>query len=284
MPKQSAQMRVAGERRAPNSGIAPVPKLDIARTADPFPALLSQLFGGVPGRTGGGNSQTYHGRGMLLFTEGQPASGVFMVEKGLLKLTVCSGRGKPLILGFFGPQSVLGLAAAILGRPHESTAETMTTVTARFLGREEFLRQIHSASAGLRVAELVSGLLYSTVREIEALWLTDSVEQRLARFLVSLCPSRNGGHGAVHLALDLTHEDIAQRIGVSRESVTRFLSRFKKRGILDFKQSVLSILQPAILERLADFPGDLPSLRAQPRLPQRAVSANGHAFQIGNRG
>jgi CRP-like cAMP-binding protein len=284
MPKQSAQLRVAVERRAPDSGIAPVPKLDIARTADPFPALFSQLLADVPGRDVRGNSQTFHGRGSLLFTEGQLASGVFLIEKGSVKLTVCSGRGKPLILGFFAAQSVLGIAAAILGRPHESTAESMTTVTARFVSREELLRQMQSASAGLRVAELVSRLLYSTVREIEALWLTDSVEQRLARFLVSVCPSRNGCTRTVHLALDLTHEDIAQRIGVSRESVTRFLSRFKKRGILDLKQSVLTILEPAALERLADFPGDLPSLRARPSLSQRAAVARGHAFQIGKRG
>jgi CRP-like cAMP-binding protein len=281
MPKQSAQMRVAVEQRAPDSGIAPVPKLDIAGTADPFPALFSQLLGDVPGRHGCGNSQTFGSRGSLLFTEGQPASGVFVVEKGSVKLTVCSGRGKPLILGFFGPQSVLGLAAAILGRTHESTAETMTIVTARFVSREVLLRQMRSVGAGLRVAELVSRLLYSTVREIEALWLTDSVEQRLARFLVSICPPRNGCRGPVHLALDLTHEDIAQRIDVSRESVTRFLSRFKKRGILDFKQAVLTILEPAALDRLADFPGDQPSLRARPALPQRAAASRGRAFGNG---
>jgi len=281
MPKQSAQLRLAVERRTPDSGIAPVPKLDVAKTAGSLPGPASQLFADGAGR---GNSQTSHGRGSLLFTEGQPASGVFVIEKGSVKLTVCSGRGKPLILGFFGPQSVLGLAAAILGRSHESTAETMTTVTARFVSREQFLRRMQSASAGLHVAELVSRLLYSTVREIEALWLTDSVEQRLARFLVSLCPPRNGCRGAVHLALDLTHEDIAQRIGVSRESVTRFLSRFKKRGILDLKQCVLTILEPAALERLADFPGDLPSLRARPSLPPRAAAGRGPAVQIGKRG
>jgi CRP-like cAMP-binding protein len=284
MPKQSAQLRVTVERRSPDSGIAPVPKLDMARTVDPFPDLFSQMFADLPSRDARGNSQMFHGRGSLLFTEGQPASGVFVVEKGSVKLTVCSGRGKPLILGFFGPQSVLGLAAAILARSHESTAETMTTVTARFISREELLRQMQSASAGLCVAELVSRLLYSTVREIEALWLTDSVEQRLARFLVSICPPRNGCTRAVHLALELTHEDIAQRIGVSRESVTRFLSRFKKRGILDFKQSVLTILEPAALERLADFPGDLPSLRARPSSPQRPAAGRGHAFQVGKRG
>jgi CRP/FNR family transcriptional regulator, cyclic AMP receptor protein len=275
MPKQSAQLRVAVERRAPNSGIASVPKLNGATAADSFPASLSQLFGDFPGRDGHGNPQTFHRRGSLLFTEGQPASGVFIVEKGSLKVTVCSGRGKSLILGFFGPQSVLGLAAAILGGPHESTAETMTTVMARFVSRGDLLRQMHSAGVGLRVAELVSRQLYSTVREIEALWLTDSVEQRLARFFVSICPPRNCCRAPAHLALDLTHEDIAQRIGVSRESVTRFLSRFKKRRILDYKQSVLTVLDPAALERLADFSYDLPSPRARPGLSRRSTPAPG---------
>ncbi len=276
MPKQSTQLRIADARRAPDSGIAPVPKPDAAGSMG---LLASQLFGDVPDC---GSSHTFHGRGALLFTEGQPASGVFVVENGSAKLTVCSGRGKPLILGFFGPPSVLGLAAAILGRPHESTAETMSTVTARFISRDDLLKQMHSASAGLRVAELVSRLLYSTVREIEALWLTDSVEQKLARFLVSICPPRKACRAPVHLALDLTHEDIAQRIGVSRESVTRFLSRFKKRGILDLKQSVLTILEPAALESLADIPDDLPSLRARPSLPQRLAASRGRAFQIRN--
>jgi CRP/FNR family cyclic AMP-dependent transcriptional regulator len=284
MPKQSVQLRVAIERRAPDSGIAPVPKLDAARSVDPCPALLSQLFADVPGRGVRGNSQIFNGRGSLLFTEDQPASGVFVVESGSVKLTACSGRGKPLILGFFGPQSILGLAAAILGRPHESTAETMTTVAARFVSREDLLRQMQSAGAGLRVAELVSRLLYSTIREIEALWLTDSVEQRLARFLVSLCPPRNRCTGAVHLALDLTHEDMAQRIGVSRESVTRCLSRFNRRGIIDRSQSLLRVLNRAALERLADFPGDLHSLRAKPCSPQPSSANRADALRVGNHG
>lgn len=283
MPKQPVQLRVAIERCAPESGIAPVPKLDMARTVDLPPGAVSYLFPNSPDHDRHGSPQIFHGRGSLLFTEGQPVSGVFVVQQGLVKLTVCSGRGKPLILGFFGPQSVLGLAATILGRPYESTAQTMATVTARFVSRAEFLRQIRTAGDGLRVAELVSRLLYSTVREMEALWLTDSVEQRLARFLLSLCPPQDAGRAPLHLALRFTHEDIAQRIGVSRESVTRSLSRFDKRGIIGRNQSVLTVLNRAALERLADFPGDLPCLRAKPTFPQRAVPRRGHALQMGNR-
>jgi CRP-like cAMP-binding protein len=255
MPKISSQLSLAAARYAPNSGNRPVPKLDAVQPAEKIPTLLSSLFDPASfTRSRVAGCQSFHGRGSLLFTEGQPALGVFMIEKGCVKLMMCSGRGKSLILGFLGPQSVLGLPAAILGLPHESSAEVMKPVTARFLPREDLLQQMrHAADAGLRAAQVVSQMLYSTLREMETLWLTDSVEQRLARFLISICAPRNGSRDIINVALDLTHEDIAQRLGVSRETVTRILSRLKKRGILDLKQSVLMILNAGALERLADL-------------------------------
>lgn len=197
-----------------------------------------------------------HGRGSLLFVEGQAASGVYVIEKGCAKLTICSGRGKSLILGFFGPQTVLGLPAAILGLPHEATAEIMKPTTARFVAREDLLRHLRQAGdAGLRAAQLVSRMLYSTLRDVESFWLTDSAEQKLARFFVSLCPPRHGCRAPIHLAFDFTHEDISQRIGLSRETVTRLVSRFKKRGVLKLTRSMLTICDHDALKRIADWSG-----------------------------
>lgn len=219
---------------------------------------LSQLLsGGLRGNPAESTlCRTYHPRGSRLFTEGQPASGVFIIEKGCVKLSICSGCGRSLILGFFEPPSVLGLAAAILGLPHESSAEVLKPVTARFLPRDQLIRHMRSSDAGLHAAELVSHMLYFTWREIEALWLTHSVEQKLARFLWSLHPAGIAGASPLVLPLDLTHEEIAQRIGVSRESVTRVFTRFRRRGVLHLKDSVLSLLDLDALQKLADLSGD----------------------------
>jgi CRP-like cAMP-binding protein len=256
MAKYASQLTVEVVRNDSNSGSRSVPKLNGASPVEPLPVLLSSLFpyGSPVGPSKDFRNEISHSRGSLLFVEGQPAAGAFVIEAGCGKLTMCSGRGKSLILGFFGPHSFLGLPAAILGLPYEATAEIMKPATTRFIPREHLLHAIkQDGEAGLRAAQLVSQMLHSTLREIETFWLTDSVEQKLARFLVSICPPRNGYREVIRLRLDLTHEEIAQRIGVSRETVTRFLSRFKKRGILDLKRSILTILDPAALERLADL-------------------------------
>lgn len=260
MPKHSAQRSMVPHRQIPNSGTRAVPKLNRASPAVHMrPEFFSALLDTVPGaKSNGSGSQSFHTSRSALFTEGQPASGVFIIESGAVKLSMCSGRGRSLILGFFGPQSVLGLPAAILGFPHESTAEAVKPVTAQFLSRERLLQHIGSGANGLRAAEAVSRILYSTLREMETLWLSDSVKQKLARFLLSLCPPRYASCTPLRLPLDLTHEDIAQRIGVSRESVTRFLSRFKKQGIVDLSQSVLTVTDISALQRIADFSGDAP--------------------------
>lgn len=256
MAKYRAQLRIAAERRAPTLGNRSVPKLNSAATTEPIPLFSSTLFGPVTwARSRTPRCETVYSRGSLLFIGGQTASGVYLIENGCVKLTICSGRGKSLILGFFGPQTVLGLPAAILGLPHEATAEIVKPATARFVAREDLLRHLRqTGEAGLRAAQLVSRMLYSTLRDVESFWLTDSVEQKLARFLLSLCPPRNGCRAPIRLALDLTHEDISQRIGVSRETVTRLLSRFKKRGILQLTRSLLTIVHLDALKRITDWP------------------------------
>jgi len=248
-----------------------------------MPLQMSSLFGPpswAHSRVLG--CQALHSRGCLIFTEGQAASGVYLLEKGTVKLTMCSGRGKSLILGFFGPQTVLGLPAAILGLAHEASAEAVNPATTRFLPREDLLRHLRQpGDAGLRAAELLSQMVYSTLRDVETFWLTDSVEQKLARFLLSLCPARDDGSRApVHVALELTHEDISQRIGVSRETVTRFLSRFKKRGILDLRQSMLTILNPSALHRLADLSGDARAQGNEPGAAPRRTNGRARAVEL----
>lgn len=266
MAKCSSQLSIAAERRAPNSGGQPIPKLNGSGPAQPIPLPSPSLFGpALWARSRAAGCQALHTRGSLIFTEGQSASGVYVIETGRVKLTICSGRGKSLILGFFGPRAVLGLPAAILGLAHEATAEAVHPATTRFLPRDELLRHLRQpGDSGLRAAELLSQMVHSALRDMEVFWLTDSVEQKLARFLLCLCPARNASRAPVCFPLEYTHEDISQRIGVSRETVTRYLSRFRKRGILDLKQSMLTILDRAGLDRLADLPDDRRALPDRP--------------------
>jgi len=274
---------LVARRSAPTLGNRPVPKSDVTATEDSVRPLLPQSVAPQLWTNSRGlGCQALHTRGSLIFTEGESASGAYLIEKGSVKLTMCSGRGRSLILGFFGPQSVLGLPAAILGVPHEATAEAVHPSATRFCSREDLLRNLRQpGDTGLRTAQLLSQMLYSTFRDMRAFWLTDSVEQKLARFLLSLCSARNGSHEPMHVPLDLTHEDISQRIGVSRETVTRLLSRFKKRSILDLKQSMLTVLDLAALHRLADPPDDLRAPENRSGAERRLSSERARALELG---
>jgi CRP/FNR family transcriptional regulator len=76
----------------------------------------------------------------VLFREGRPASGVFLVRSGRVKLSLHCSHGKSLVVQFAGPGEPLGLGATISARPHEVTAEAATPCEVAFLPRKAFLQ------------------------------------------------------------------------------------------------------------------------------------------------
>src|SRR5579884_1918784 len=79
-------------------------------------------------------------RGTTLFSEGRNPTGVFVLCEGRAKLTVCSEEGKRLVVRIAGPGEVLGLSAAVSGKPYEITAETLDNSRVAFIRRKELLR------------------------------------------------------------------------------------------------------------------------------------------------
>ena len=103
----------------------------------------------------------------------------------------------------------------------------------------------------LHMAQQLSNECQAAYEMLRSLALSQSVPEKLARLLLQWA-----GHGPVrdgftHLKLTLTHEEIAQLIGSTRETVTRTLSEMKKRRVLDRTGATLLIRDRAALERLA---------------------------------
>lgn len=205
-------------------------------------------------------SQSARSRGSVLFAEGQEVLGVYVVWEGRVKLTIGADNGKSLILGLVGRGTILGLPAAILGLPHAATAQVVKSAKVTFLAREDLIRYLHAnEGASYEAAEIVSALYYSVLAEIKTVHLCQSAEQKLARFLLGLRPPSRSSKGESQLTLEANQEEIGQMIGVSRETVARVISRFKKRRILDFRNPILTIHDTRALERLAKLrgmPGD----------------------------
>lgn len=191
---------------------------------------------------------TTYPRGAVLFVEGQAARGAFVLCSGKVKLTTASKEGRVLLFRVMEPGDVIGLSAVISGEPHEITAETMEPCLVNFVEREGLLRLMErSGELGLRSARALSREFQSTYRDIQDLVLSRSSSGKLARLLLSWV--RDDGDARVHAPV--THEEIAQRIGTSRETVTRLLSELRKRNFVHLQGSTLIIKNRPALEQMA---------------------------------
>lgn len=192
-----------------------------------------------------------YARGSVLFAEGQTPTGIFLVSAGRVKLSVVSPDGKALVLGFFGPGAILGLAATMLGAPHDATAEPTEQTTVTFLPRGAFLKLVQQdAEALFAVAEVLSQRCLSLVGVLRTIGLLKSARQRLAAFLLEFRPDGEDHEVSIGLA-GITQESLAQIVGLSRETASRLLSGFKKRGILEWKRSILTVRNWETLRSMA---------------------------------
>jgi CRP/FNR family transcriptional regulator len=190
--------------------------------------------------------------GALLFVEGQAARGVYILCHGHAKLMTTNRDGKTLILKIAKAGEILGLDAVISGRPYEFTVETLHASQLAFVGREDFLRFLRThGEACLYAAQHLSRDCRSVYESIRSIGLSHSVTEKLARLLLQWSADAKSTDGAVRIKVALTHEEIAQLIGSSRETVTRILGEFKKRRVLEVHGSTLLLRNKSALESLA---------------------------------
>jgi CRP/FNR family transcriptional regulator len=171
---------------------------------------------------------------------------------GKVKLSTTSREGKVLILKTVEPGEIIGLSAVVSGEAYEMTAETLGPCLVNFVDREGLLRLIErSGELGLRSAQAVSREFQNAYREIHELVLARSSSGKLARLLLSWVSVRDEHGREVRIQTPVTHEEMAQRIGASRETVTRLLSELRKKDLIRLEGSTLIIKNRTALEALA---------------------------------
>jgi CRP/FNR family transcriptional regulator, cyclic AMP receptor protein len=190
-------------------------------------------------------------KGATLFLEGQAGRGVFILCSGRVKLSTSSIDGRTLIVRLSEPGEVLGLPATVTGTCYELTAEVVEPTQANFVSTEDFLNFLREyGDVSLKVAQQLGQTYHAAVAEMRSIGLSHSAREKLARFILDLPTDHKPGKGADTSRLTLTHEEIAQMIGTSRETVTRAFTDFKKKNLLIVKGSTLTIKDRSGLERL----------------------------------
>lgn len=194
-------------------------------------------------------------KGALLCLEGQPPRGVFVLCTGRAKLTTTSAEGKSIILRIAEPGEVLGLTAVVSNTPYEATIETLEPSQANFISQVDFVQFVQEhPDVGMKVAKQLTHNCKCAYGEIRSIGLSNSVPEKIAKLVLKWSehplefPRRQSHEIAIRVTL--TQEEIAQFVGTSRETVSRVLSEFRRKGWLRIKGATWTILNKHALEHL----------------------------------
>ena len=179
----------------------------------------------------------------VIFHEGADARGVYVLCSGKVKLSANSRDGRTIILKIAEPGEVLGLSATVSAKPYEITAESVEPCRLNFISSRDFMGFLHKhGEACLRVAKLLSNSYQSAYEEIRSLGLSNSVAQRLAKLLLERGIRESATkEPKIKVHLPFSHEEIAQMIGTSRETVTRTLNDFKRKKLIESRGATITI-------------------------------------------
>jgi CRP/FNR family transcriptional regulator, cyclic AMP receptor protein len=193
-------------------------------------------------------------KGAKLFVEGQEPRGVFVLCAGKVKLSTSSREGRTIITKLCDSGDVLGLNAAISNVPYEGTAEMMEPGQANFIPQDALLHFMKDfPEVAIRVAQQ-SSLNYLTAHEeIRTLGLAVSPSEKFARLLLTWSTKTTADDGSAQVQLTLTHGEIAEIIGTTRETVSRLFSEFKKKQLMQMKGATLFIRSRPALEQIVQL-------------------------------
>jgi len=194
-----------------------------------------------------------HPRGAVLFSEGQPARGVYIVRAGRAKVSISSSEGKIWILRIAQAGDLLGLNSALKDSPYDATVEAIEPCCTDFIPRPDLLDLlVRDENARTQVTEALSRELTDVVEHARALLLPKSTGEKLARLLLKWCDEIDEvSPEGIRLRPGLTQEEIAQMICTSRETVTRLFADLKRKQLVCYEDNFILVRNRKALAALA---------------------------------
>ena len=190
--------------------------------------------------------------GAVVLLEGQQPDGVFLLCKGRVKLAMTGGDAKSIIVRIVEPGEMIGLECLISGKPFSMAAETFDPATLHFVKREAVLALMRDhPSVCAAITEQLSNDYRSACLHIRSLGLSRSASERIVQFLLEWAAKGRETDEGLRVTIPLKHEEIAQIVGVSRETVTRTLTELKHRALITMKGPSVLIRDKSALRALS---------------------------------
>jgi CRP/FNR family cyclic AMP-dependent transcriptional regulator len=188
-------------------------------------------------RMDGGRSDARYQRDQIVYSQGDPADGVFYVELGRVKVTVVSEEGKEAVVAILPPGSFCGEECLTGHTLRVSTVKALTECTLVRIAKASIVRALHDDR---QFAELFTTYLIKRnikVQEDLVDQLLNSTEKRLARLLLIL--ANYGKEDRPDPILPkINQETLAEMIGTSRTHVNFFMNKFRQLGFIEYNGDI----------------------------------------------
>lgn len=204
-----------------------------AMRANDTPTFDPKVFLGL-GKIGEGRTIAEYNKNQVVFAQGDPANAVFYLQKGIVKLTVVSSRGKEAVVAILGANDFFGEGCLTRQPKRVSTASAMDVCSIMRIEKPRLVQLLHEEPAFLEV--FISHLLSRSIRVEEDLvnQLFNSSEKRLARVLLLLANFGKEGQSEAAIA-KISQETLAEIVGTTRSRVSFFMNKFRRLGFIDYK-------------------------------------------------
>jgi len=191
--------------------------------------------------------------GSVIFTEGDVPEGVHILESGTAILYGTTSQGRLIVAKTVHSGEFPGLNAVILGKPYLFSLKVTEPSRVAYVKRNDFLKFLdQSPEAATVIIRQLSNNYYDAQREVRTLSLSSNTVQRLARLLVLWIEDSDvNDDDEIWVSMDLTHQEIAQMVGASRETVSRVLARLTRSGVIEVKGHALRIPSVSRLRQMA---------------------------------
>jgi CRP-like cAMP-binding protein len=187
-----------------------------------------------------------------LYLPGDPSSSVYLLKQGRVKIANTGASGKEVTFEILEPGEIFGELEVLEGLPRETTAEALDNALICIIRREDFDRYLAThPTITVKLTKLIGLRLRRIQSRIEDLVFRD-VPARLAHLLSELSKSDGvADNQGIRLRVKLTHQEMANLIGCSRETVSTTLGQFRDKGLIQMDIRTITILKPDGLSCLA---------------------------------
>ncbi|MDR3580954.1 MAG: Crp/Fnr family transcriptional regulator [Oryzomonas sp.] len=192
-------------------------------------------------------------KGESLFSEGDEATGFYLLISGSIKLCRLSHDGREKVLHFVQPRETFAEAAFFGDGRYPAEARALAAGEALYLPKEGFLELMAgNPNFALNLVVSLSLMLRQFARQIQELSFAD-VTSRLASFLVRLSSEKSSSYGGItYIDLGVRKGELASRLGTASETISRTLRKLKDEGIIEVQGSRVVILQMEKLQKLSE--------------------------------